>query len=353
MAYKNTDVLMAAVKQGPLANSFLRDRYFPKLEMAEFATEDVLIEYEENGQKCAPFVVPYIGGIAVQREGYTSKRFTPANIEPKIPMTIDDLMKKGFGEAIYANESPQVRADKLLAKDLLTLDEMTTRREEYMAAKVMLDHALDMDFNTGDGKKPDKRRIQFYNGDSNPYTYTPETEWNQEGATIIDDIFAMCELASSNGVRIQDLIVSPAAMNAIRSDASVRELLDNRKMNYGSIDPKALTNGANLLGILNADGYVLNLISYNDKYKGDAKKLTPFIPDGYIIAAAPAGGQRVYGAVTQMEDDNEYHTYVGDRVPKIVPDKATDKRELKMTSKPLLAPLKLGSFYSAKVVTVG
>ena len=37
------------------------------------------------------------------------KRFTPSYIAPKRPLTIDDLKKRGFGEALYTKLTPQQR----------------------------------------------------------------------------------------------------------------------------------------------------------------------------------------------------------------------------------------------------
>lgn len=351
-ALYNTDVLIAAIKSGKLATSFLRDRYFPKTELSQFVTNDVLVEYQDGNQKCAPFVVPHIGGIAVERKGYTAKRYEPANIEPKKILKIDDLNQKGFGEALLSGDTPAKREQKFISADLLELDDMTTRSEEVMAAEILLNNKCTMSYKTGDASKPEVREVRFYSETNNPYVYTPSIEWDEAGAKIIDDIFAICQLMNQKGIKAVDLIVTPAAMSAIRNDAEIIKLLDLRNYNVGAIDPQELPGGAVMLGKLNVDGYVLNLISYNEFYTNDSGTTTPYIPNGYIVVAAPATGQRLYGAVTQMESDEQLHTYAEPRVPKVIADKKTDKREIKMTAKPLLAPKQLGSWYSAKVVTV-
>lgn len=63
------------------------------------------------------------------------KRFTPAYIAPKRPLSIDDLKKRGFGEALYTNLTPAQRQGVIMLGDLDELRDMNTRRKEAMAAR--------------------------------------------------------------------------------------------------------------------------------------------------------------------------------------------------------------------------
>ena len=112
--FYDTHTLLASVQQLPPLHSFLLDRYFPTNAASDvFATDDVLVEYRKGSKKAAPFVAPRKGGITILREGYTMKRFTPAHIAPKRPLSIDDLKKRGFGEALYTNLTPAQRQAKI------------------------------------------------------------------------------------------------------------------------------------------------------------------------------------------------------------------------------------------------
>jgi len=141
----NTHHLLAAYEQATPVSSFLRDRYFPCNPATDvFATDDVIMEYKNGTQKMAPFVAPRVGGKTVLRDGYKMERYEPPFIAPKRPLTLDDLAKKGFGEAIYANLTPEQRQGAIVTKDMTEMDEMITRREEAMAAEVMTTGALVM-----------------------------------------------------------------------------------------------------------------------------------------------------------------------------------------------------------------
>ncbi len=337
-AYYNTDVLLDAIKTMPKATSFLTKRYFPEAETAEFITKKVLIEFKDGNREVAPFVVPHIGGVAVDREGYKTKEFEPANIELKKILKVEELTDKGFGEALYHQEKPEVREQKLLAEDLVDLDDRITRRQEQMAGELFETSKLEMTYNMG-GNKTQTNEIRFYDEGSNPNAYSIETKWNQAGADIITDLFNMCTALQEGGVNAVDVIFTPKAMKAARNNEKFIKLLDTKNYQLGFIAPDELGEGARKLGEVNADGFVLNVIMYNEKYKNAAGNLVPYITDGKVIVTAPNIGQTVYGAVTQKEyADGLTHTYAGRRVPKIVPDIQTDKTEVKLTSKPLLAP---------------
>ena len=108
--YYDTHHLLASVQQLAPLHTFLLDRYFPTNAATDiFSTDDVLVEYRKGSKKAAPFVAPRKGGITILREGYTMKRFTPSYIAPKRPLTSDDLKKRGFGEALYTQLTPEQR----------------------------------------------------------------------------------------------------------------------------------------------------------------------------------------------------------------------------------------------------
>ena len=71
-----------------------------------------------DGIKAVSYTHLRKGGIAILREGYTMKRFTPAHIAPKRPLSIDDLKKRGFGEALYTNLTPAQRQGVIMLGDL-------------------------------------------------------------------------------------------------------------------------------------------------------------------------------------------------------------------------------------------
>lgn len=198
--FYDTHTLLASVQQLPPLHSFLLDRYFPTNAASDvFATDDVLVEYRKGSKKAAPFVAPRKGGITILREGYTMKRFTPAHMAPKRPLSIDDLKKRGFGEALYTNLTPAQRQGVIMLGDLDELRDMNTRRKEAMAAEVIFTNGCIMHEYTDDLGTYEEKEVRYYDGTSNPAKYTPSADWADTeagGKQMIDDVAAMISMLS-------------------------------------------------------------------------------------------------------------------------------------------------------------
>lgn len=344
-----THTLLAAYEAVPRVTSFLKDRYFPTNAMTDvFNTDDVLVDYKDNGRKVAPFVLPIVGGVPVARGAFTTERFTPPLVAPQRNLTIDDLKKRGFGEAIFSGVSPAQRKTLIVMRDLQELDEMTTRREEVMAAETLITDQCVMTPADAD-EADDPVLIRFHEGDTNPYQYAPAIGWDADGAEILKDLHEMVKMLTQKGLPAQELVMAGDVADAIINDPTIQKLLDNNRMNLGGIAPLELPEGAAHIGTLNVHGKMIKLISYTEVYENDEGEATPYIPAGTVILTAPAAGRGLYGAVTQLEWDGEFYTYPGRRVPKYLPDPKTNQRTLTLSSCPLLIPKNKGAWISAKV----
>lgn len=335
-----THTMLALVKEINPLTTFLRDRYFPTNDSTDiFSTDDVLVEYKDGSKKLAPFVAPRKGGVAMLRSGSTMQRYTPPFIAPKRTMTIDDLKKRGFGEALHANLTPAQRQGALMMGDFEEMDTAIARREEAMAAETLLTNGCVMKHITDDLGNVEEKEIRFYNGESNPAQYTPDTDWDKDGASILDDVYAVCEGLAKRGLPATDLIVAPDVGAAILNDEKLLKLLDIKNLQIGGVDPATLPNGATKLGRLNCRGHIVDVLQYSATYTGDDDKEAQYIPAGKAIVTAPGCGRTLYGAVSQVEQsDGDFHTYAAKRVPKYYSDAHGNVRELTLTSCPLCIP---------------
>ena len=137
--FYDTHTLLMAVQQLTPAATFLRDRYFPTNDASDiFATDDVLVELRDGSKKLAPVVAPRKGGVTVLRAGYNMERYAPPFVAPRRVLTLDELRKRGFGEALYSQLTPEQRQQTLILRDADELGELITNREEAMAAETML-----------------------------------------------------------------------------------------------------------------------------------------------------------------------------------------------------------------------
>ena len=346
-----THTLLMAVEQLNPPTTFLRNRYFPTNASTDvFSTNDVLVEYKDGSKRLAPFVAPRKGGVTILRSGYEVQRFEPPCIAPRRMLTIDDLNKRGFGEALLTQLTPEQRQRTLILKDAQELSEMITRREEAMAAEVMQTNACVMKHIADDADVYDEKYIAFYTGSSNPAQYTPSGNWSKDYAGILGDLGAMSRLLTKRGLPATDLVVGADVADAILANTEIQKLLDLKNYEAGRIDPSVLGNGATHIATLNAKGRIINVICYDEEYT-DGSETKPYIDPKSVILTAPGAGRTLYGAVSQVEQsDGQFHTYTGKRVPKYLSNAEGNTRSLTLTSCPLLIPNNKNPFIVAKVL---
>lgn len=357
MAYNfyDTHTLLASVQQLPPIHTFLLDRYFPTNAASDvFATNDVLVEYKKGSKKAAPFVAPRKGGITIMREGYTMKSFTPSYIAPRRTLTIDDLKKRGFGEALHTNLTPEQRQGVLMLGDLDELRGMNNIRKEAMAADVIFTNGCIMHEYVDDFNKFDEKEVRYYDGDANPATYVPSEKWDtteEKGKQMINDVTAMGYMLTSRGLPFTEVLMAPDVADVFLANEWILKLLDNRNYMIGGVDPALLPSSAAKIARLNIKGRMIDFISYEDTYTDVDGTVKPFIPAGKIAATAPAAGRTVYGAISQVEQsDGLFHTYKGVDVPKYISDPTHNTREVQLSTAPLCIPNNENPFISASVL---
>lgn len=333
------------------APSFLRDRYFPTNDKTDvFKAQEVLVEYKDGNKKLAPFVAPRKGGVTIMRGGSEMRSYEPPNIAPKRMLTLDELEKRGFGEAIYPEMTPERRENLMIMQDAKDLGDMITRREEAMAAEVLLTNGCVMKHIADDKAKVDEKEIRFYEEASNPAVFTPAVPWGQPGAKIRKNLAVMMKFLTDRGIPATDFICAPDVAALMEEDEEIYRLLDNRRYNLGFVEPKELTAGAAVTMQLNIEGKFINVINYGETYENDKGEVVQFIPPGYGIVTAPGAGRMLYGGVSQMEEtDRRFHTYAGRRIPKYLSDPIKDTREVRITSKPLPIPNNKNPWIVAKL----
>lgn len=355
LALDEPQTLRAMANKAKPAPRFLLDRYFPCNKDTDiFPTETILVDYKDkSGKKLAPLV--HAGHKTSARTGFYTDRLTPARIAPTRKLTIADLLTRGFGEQLFSGNAPSQRAVNITMTDVRELMDEVRRRKEFMAADILQHNKYVLTYEKSDENGTNETAgdvtVTFNEEtDSNECAYTTAGFWNEADANIYGDIKAMCRQLEDNGVDAVDLILGSNAADAFLHDEFLHKLLDNRRIEMVSIAPTIKAQGATLIGLLNVDGYMLNVIEYRETYTSKDGKITPFIDPDTAIVTAPNAGRSMYAAVTQMEQsDKSYHTYFDTIVPKFLSDARTDTQQIMMTSRPLLAPVIKGCWISGKV----
>lgn len=326
--------------------SFFKDRYFPTEAGDIFKSDKVLVEYRDGDYAMAPFMVARAKPINVGRNGYEIHEYAPTKIAQGKLLTIDDLEERGFGEAILSDSTEEQRAARLIADDLSELDRRLSRTEEWLCAQTIINNGFSVNEMIDKNTVGNVATVQFYdpNGTNDGlYTINSAKRWDAVGVDFRDvtaDVRAMCRGLARRGLPATDLLVGVEVADALLNMADFRDLVNKQSgIIIGQVE-ETLTqyDGVTLLGVINFAGNRLNVITVDEQYRNADGTYSNYFPSKSITVTAPGAGHLMYGKITQMEDDKQYHTIAAKRVPKLFVDTDNDTRELRLQARPFAAP---------------
>lgn len=335
-----THYLAAIAEEIVPCTTFFRDRYFPTSEGDIFSSDKVLTEYRDGDRKLAAFVSDKAGDIPVARRGYEIHEYEPARISPSRILTLDELKRRGFGEALYSDSSEAERAAKLILEDMQDITRRTERREEWMAAQTMVTNGCVMQTYIDNETLGEKNVLKYYDGEASDHVVTIDTAWNA-GGDFFGNVRAMCRQLTKHGLAAQDLILGCDAADGILEREDVKEALNRTSgIIVGTIEQELTKyDGVVFMGVLNIGGHRLNVFSVDETYIDDEGNEQAYFPAKGAMVTAPACGHTMYGAVTQIDyGSTEYTTHKGIRIPKLSINQENDIRKLRITSRPLTIP---------------
>lgn len=337
--------MMRAIERMAPVNTFFKDTFFRNVQT--FPTKTVEADFVKGNRKLAPFVHPKIGGKTVENEGYYTNIFEPALVAPDIVTSADDLMNRLPGESLYSGRTPEERAAERLGQDLAKLDEMITRREEWMCAQALLTGKIPV---IGEGLNYDID-FQF----TNKETLSGTDLWSNPDSNPMEDIEKWYRKVQISGMVNPDIcIMANDVANAFTQHPKVKDVLDVKNYELAVIKPKQLPNGVTYVGTINKLG--LDIYQYNEWYLDDwtnpqQAETKPLIPDGTtILLSTRANYTMAYAAITLIDEDGAFYTVEGPRVPDTWIAKKPTRRFLQVGSKPLPIPHEVDSWYVAKVL---
>lgn len=339
--------MLALVERMAKPKTFLRDTFFKNKET--FSTELVDVDFVKGNRKLAPFVHPKIGGKVVENSGYQTRTFKPPLVAPDKVTTAFDLANRAAGENIYSGKTPQQRAGEKLVRDLAELDDMISRREEFMCSQAIFTGKIEV---VGEGVN---EVIDF--NFTNKETLSGTDRWSEQTADPYGDFKKWIRRVQIKGMLNPDMAIlsSDVTDNLLRNE-SFQKLLDIRNLNIGEVrTARELPNGVSYIGTLTGLG--LDLYEYNEFYLDDFTDeenpvTKPMVPAGTVtLLSSRANYTMGYGAVTLIDKDSgAFVTYEAERVPDQWIAKRPDRQFLALQSRPLPIPREVDSWFVAKVL---
>jgi hypothetical protein len=228
----------------------------------------------------------------------------------------------------------------VLGEDIAELTAMVDRREEWMCGEVLFSGEVIMKHYAeayGEGK-PIEKVLRYYDT-TFQNIYTPAALWSEANSTIYDDLDAMVKILTTAGCQAADLNMASDVYSRFINNKGVKELLDNRSMNIGNINPVVTPEGVAHVGNIIVRGKKLDIFVYDEVYEDEDGDLMPFMPAGKLFISAPGMGRMLYGAISQIEqEDGLVHTYRGKRIPKYLSDAKNEVREIRVAAAPVPVP---------------
>jgi len=337
--------MMKAVERMAPVHTFFKTTFFKNIET--FPTKTVQADFVKGNRKLAPFVHPKIGGKTVENTGYTTNIFEPALVAPDTITTADDLMNRLPGEPLYGGMTPAERAAIKLGQDLAKLDEMITRREEWMCAQALIT-----------GKIPVKGEGLDYEIDfqfTNKETLSGDDQWSNDASDPLLDLKNWYEQVQKKGLVNPDICVMAGDVaNRFTQHPKVKDVLDVKNYELAIIAPRQLPNGVTYVGTINQLG--LDIYQYNEWYLDDwtdpdKPETKPLVPNGTVLLLSTrANYTMAYAAITLIDEDGNFYTVEGPRVPDSWVEKKPSRRFVQLNSKPLPIPHEVDSWFVAKVM---
>lgn len=334
----DTRTMIELLEQMKPARTFLKETFFRNVRT--FDTEYVDIDIVKGKRRMAPFVSPIIGGKTVERQGYSTNTYKPVLVAPDMITTAQDLLKRAAGENIYGAGSPDERAAEQLGRDMAELDNLITRREEWMCAQALFTGQIQM---IGEGVN---ESVNFGLAASHNITLTSGDLWTADTSDPLGDLRTWRRLIiQDSGVSPDIVVMGSDAIDAFLNNAKVLSALDNRRVDLGQIVPSALPNGVTYYGYIREAG--VDIYGYDEWYLDDAGVEQPMVPTQKVLMGSTrARTEMLYGAIVDVDEG----TFALPRVPKSWTVPKPSARFVQLRSRPLPVPVQIDAFVVADVV---
>ncbi len=338
--------MLAVIERNPQVKTFLKDTFFSRIETSP--TEHIDVDFTKGGRELAPFVHDKIAQATTENQGYITKQFTPALVTADRVTTAGDILKRAPGELLYNAMSPEERASLKMAKDFLQIDEMITRREEWMCAQTLFTGKIPV-IGKGVNYEID---FKFTNKDVKSGTDL----WSDSKSKPISQLEEMAMQVQKTGFLNPDIcILGQQAASEFVNNSSVQKILDTEHMNLATIEPKMLPNGATYIGTIPKIG--LSIYQYNEWYLDNFTDpnnpvVKPLIPvDHCGVFSSQMQGFMGYAVNTIIDNDSkEFISVEGTRCPDTWIQKKPAAKYIQLMSRPLSCPVEVDAWFISKVV---
>lgn len=232
---------------------------------AIYSGDKVAIDIQRFGEDVAIAIKKCTGPNLNDIDVFTTKEFTPPAYGEAFPLDVCELLNRMAGvdpfTAAYTDYAGQLVAK--MAQGFMVIDDKIQRAVELQASQILQTGQLTLTNKTGD---------TVYELDFKPkatHFPTVAVAWsNAASATPIDDLRALGNVIRSDGkVNPNRLTFGEKAFSDFMATAQVKEHLDNRRIEFGFVDPEMEDSGAVNQGRIWIGSYAYDMWTYPEEYK--------------------------------------------------------------------------------------
>lgn len=276
---------------------FLLETFFPMEQV--FTTEEVYFDKVQRARRLAPFIVPTVSGKPQPSRGYKTLSFKPPYLKPKHAVEPNRALKRRAGERLLGDLSPEQRYQLIIMDNLFIEDDEITRREEWMAAQLLLTGSVTC-------QSADHPPVVVDLG--RPATHTValstagSTSWGMAGVDPLQNLRTWAALVQADsGYHPSTVIFDPKAADLFLNSPSVLKVMQSFRQTTGNVDLAGKVVGGELgkevkyLGSLGEFDFFI----YQQLWADETGTVQKFMPDYTVIMGNPEGAQgiRTYGAI--------------------------------------------------------
>lgn len=336
------EIMDGVVRVLPTVHTFFRDTFF-KTNKPQY-TEKVRVDFVKGTRKVAPFVTLKDKAPVVEKRGFITDTFTTPVIKVKDVTDIEDMVNRLPGELLQnSGTTPLQRGIQLMTEQLLTFDEMITRREEWMCVQAMMTGVIPV---IGEGVN---YTIDF--GFTNKATVSKL--WTEEGAEPYHDLQSAVLSCKQKGYRTPNIcIMSRDAWNAFLKATKQDEFYKQEPSIFDimAVKPARRDDAVTFMGRLkdpDLDIYVYDEWVIDDWTDPDNPQEVSLMPQGKVLLASTSARYSVYYGLMMFTDPvtRQFRQVVGTRAADSWVQKEPDARFMTLNARPLPVPHEVDSWY--------
>jgi hypothetical protein len=318
--------------------------------------EFITLDIERSDEDIAPVLTDISTGSHVNSADiYTNKTIKPPAFGESIPFNVYDLMKRSPGRTEYeeADVNFQAQLRIRVLRSWKKLENKIKRTIELQASQIMT---------TGTVTLYDANGIARYILDFKPkmsHFPTVSTGWGSEGADPIGDIETTADQIRDDGLcDIRIALMDSVSFKNFLANSRVEKYFKRDGYALGELHPQMRNNGAKYQGSVNIGNYMLDIFTYNARYKDlESGTKTKYIPDNRCILLPDPEDldfRKCFGGVPiVIESDEMFRDVLPDRVtvpgavdfkPRIYTDQKAETMFSEVKSRPLLVPASIDRF---------